>query len=193
MQQGTGDGNGSDARTGVWTTVVSWLFAITLLVVSAGLVTWAIQGGIRMASAIEAEVEKDRARSEAPVLLIRPEEGGEAALIPDPPPPSGSAADRVPSSLPPLASAPTWLQRPEPSYPREAIRAGIEQGEVDLRCVARANGQIAFCAIASETPEGYGFGREAVRAAQDARMQPGEAAGEPVDVSVHFSVRFRLQ
>jgi protein TonB len=92
-----------------------------------------------------------------------------------------------------MASAPTWLQRPEPTYPREAIRAGVEQGEVDLQCVARADGQMAFCTITSETPEGYGFGREALRATRDARMQPGEVDGERVDASVHFSVHFRLQ
>lgn len=188
MQRGTGDGEGADTRSGVWTAVASWLLAITLLVISAALVTWAIHGGIRMASAVETEVEKDRARSEAPVLLVRPQPRSA-----DLPPTSDSAPQRVPPPLPPLASAPAWLQRPEPTYPREATRAGVGQGDVDLRCVARAEGQLAFCTITSETPEGYGFGREALRAAQDARMQPGEVDGERVDASVHFSVRFRLQ
>lgn len=164
------------------TAVISWLFAIILLVGAAALMTWAIHGGIRMASVIEAEVKEDRARSEAPVILVRPEEGGDTAMPSAPPPPP-----------PPPGSSPSWLQRPEPTYPREALSAGIEEGEVDLSCVARANGQLAFCTITSETPEGYGFGREALRAAQDARMQPAEVEGEQVDASVHFFVRFRLQ
>jgi len=193
MQQGTGDGHEAGTRSGVWTAVASWLLAITLLFISAGLVTWAIHGGVRMASAIEAEVEEEQARSEAPVLLVRPDAGGDAALIPEPPSPSDSAGGRVPPPLPPLASAPAWLQRPEPTYPREAIRAGVGQGEVDLRCVARADGQVASCTVTSETPEGYGFGREAVRAAHGARMRPARVDGEPVDARIQFTVRFRLQ
>jgi TonB family protein len=182
MQQGAGKQDGSGSRTGIWTTVASWLFAITLLVISAALVTWAIHGGIRMASAIEAEVEEDSARSEAlaiPVQRRAQDDGGVIAEPgPAPPPPDGP---------------PAWLQRPEPHYPREAIRARIERGEVELSCVARADGRVAFCTITSEAPEGYGFGRESVRAAHDARMRPARDGGEPVDARIQFPVHFRLQ
>ncbi len=182
MKRGEGDSAGSGRETGVWTTVASWLFAITLLVISAALVTWAIHGGIRMASAIEAEVEEDQARSEALAIPVQRGAQDDGDLIaepgPAPPPPDGP---------------PAWLQRPEPEYPREAIRARVEEGEVDLSCVARADGRVAFCTITSEIPEDYGFGREAVRAAHDARMRPARADGEPVDARIQFSVRFRLQ
>lgn len=189
MPQGTGDENGSGARTGIGTTVASWLFAISLLVVSAGLVTWAVQGGMKMASSIRAEIEAEQAReeAEAPVILVQPDA---------PPLVAVPRTERVLTLPPPLRAhdtPPVWTRRPEPTYPREALGAGIEEGEVDLRCVARATGQIVFCAITSETPEGYGFGREAVRATRDARMQPAEIDGEQVDSSIHFSVRFRLQ
>lgn len=181
MKQGEGDSAASDLQTGVWTTIASWLFAVALLVISAALVTWTIHGGIRLASALEAEVEEDRARSEALVLLVRPEQD-DAARVSDPL-----------SAPPPSDGPPAWLQRPAPTYPREAIRARVEQGAVDLSCVAGADGRVASCTITSETPEGYGFGREAVRAAEEARTRPARADGEPVSARIHFSVRFRLQ
>lgn len=182
MKRGEGDSAGSGRETGVWTTVASWLFAITLLVISAGLVTWAIHGGIRMASAIETEVEKDRARSEAPVILVRPEERDGMDAVPEPPPPP-----------PPPGSPPSWRERPVPWYPDEAIAGGIEEGRVVVACAVGADGRLTRCEVASETPEGYGFGREALRATRGARMQPSEANGQPVETRVSFTVAFRLQ
>jgi TonB family protein len=144
---------------------------------------------MKMASSIRAEIEAEEAReqAEAPVILVQPDA---RPLV------SVQRTERVLTLPFPLGAhdtPPVWTRRPEPTYPREALGAGIEVGEVDLRCVARATGQIAFCAIASETPEGYGFGREAVRATKAARIQPAEIDGEQVDSSIHFSVRFRLQ
>lgn len=182
MPQETGDENGSGARTGIGTTVASWLFAIALLVISAGLVTWAIHGGIRMASAIKADVEKDRAQSEAPVLMVRPEERDDADVLPEPPPPP-----------PPPGSPPSWRERPVPWYPDEAIAAEVEEGRVVVGCTVGADGRLTRCDIVSETPEGYGFGREALRATRGARMQPSEADGEPVETRVSFTIAFRLQ
>lgn len=181
-EDGPGGRDGSDARTGIGTTVASWLFAVALLIVSAGLVTWAIHGGIRIASAIEAEVRKERARSEAPVILVRPEERDGMDAVPEPPPPP-----------PPPGGPPSWRERPVPWYPDEAIAGGIEEGRVVVACAVEADGRLTLCEIASETPEGYGFGREALRATRGARMQPSEANGQPVETRVSFTIAFRLQ
>ncbi|WP_286693278.1 MULTISPECIES: energy transducer TonB [unclassified Brevundimonas] len=169
------------------TAVISWLFAIILLVGAAALMTWAIHGGIRMASVIEAEVKEDRARSEAPVILVQPDapplvavERTEWSLTP--PPPSRTKG-----------APPSWLLRPQPRYPEEAIGAGIPRGTVELRCVSGPDGQVRDCVVTAETPEGYGFGREALRATGDARMRPAEVDGESGEASASFGVHFHLE
>lgn len=98
----------------------------------------------------------------------------------------------VPEPVPPLAlsdeaiSQPRWAIRPVPQFPIRALSNGIAGGEVVVRCVTTAEGGLDACSVVSETPEGYGFAEEALRASSAARVQ-GEGGTQ-----VRFRVRFIL-
>jgi TonB family protein len=88
---------------------------------------------------------------------------------------------------------PSWLQAPEPAFPRAALRKGVETGAVSLECQADAEGRISACEIVDETPPGAGFGAETVRAVMKARIRPRLIDGEPAASQVAFTVRYRLE
>lgn len=126
----------------------------------------------------------------------------------DMPPPS-ETSDTLPSRIAPpepvaapapymsdegrAITNPSWLQAPEPAFPRAALRKGVETGAVSLECQADAQGRISACEIVDETPPGAGFGAETVRAAMKARIRPRLIDGEPGASQVAFTVRYRLE
>lgn len=78
---------------------------------------------------------------------------------------------------------PVWVARPDAAafasaYPRRALEAGRE-GRVVLECYANVDGSLA-CAVAEETPRGFGFGNAALRVAHDFRLAPTLPDGRPV-------------
>lgn len=108
------------------------------------------------------------------------------ANIDAPPTPS---FDPIPDGppAPPSPPAPayidaTFLQRPDGAdferfYPRRALERGMS-GNVVLDCTVASNGRLA-CAIASETPTGWGFGEASLRAAREFQVAPATADGHP--------------
>ena len=56
-----------------------------------------------------------------------------------------------------------WSRRPPIEYPERALSEDIRRGAVTLRCRFEQAKPVE-CVIVSETPPGYGFGAEAVRA-----------------------------
>lgn len=85
--------------------------------------------------------------------------------------------------LPSVVTNPRWAVRPMPRYPDEG--AG-QVGEVRLSCTVLTSGRLGECDIVSETPPGFGFGREAVAAARRASLEARESEG-----TVSFPMRFR--
>jgi hypothetical protein len=89
---------------------------------------------------------------------------------------AGDASNARPTTLPPAPTAeelaaaprlerPQWVERPDwrtvaAMFPRAALDQSIE-GRVELDCLIEAEGTLR-CAIAAETPDGYGFGRAAL-------------------------------
>ena len=72
-------------------------------------------------------------------------------------------------------------------YPEQARRDGIE-GYAVLHCDVIADGRLN-CAVAAESPEGYGFGAAALRTSQAIRLRPageGDERSPPVAVRVNF-------
>ncbi len=77
-----------------------------------------------------------------------------------------------------------WTRRPLPedlsrNYPTRALMLNIE-GRADVRCIVGHNGQLRKCALLSETPAGYEFGKAALRIAERFRIGPKTPEGPPI-------------
>lgn len=117
------------------------------------------------------------------------------ALDPAPdaqPEPAPDIAPRQPDPAP-VITRPDWLQRPAnlaAYYPVRAERQDRE-GLVELDCIVRTSGALA-CAVAQETPPGWGFGQAALRIAADHRMVPATRDGLAVEARYRMRVPFAL-
>lgn len=109
-----------------------------------------------------------------------------------------AATPDVPATRGPVViTNPTWLRKPSgaqlmDAYPDRAIRNEVA-GSATLRCAVRLDGSLTGCAVLSETPGGYGFGRSALGLSRYFRMNPGAVDGQAVDgARVDVGVRFTL-
>lgn len=88
---------------------------------------------------------------------------------------------------------PTWLTQPPVMYPDRAVRAGVEEGAAQLTCIAEPSGRLSRCRVISETPAGYDFGANAVRAAEQARVAPQTVDGVATPSPITFMIRYRVE
>jgi TonB family protein len=86
-------------------------------------------------------------------------------------------------------SAPKVISSPDPEYPEEARRQGIE-GAVRLWLIVDDQGRPREIKVAKQV--GYGFDQEAVRAVREWRFKPAMKDGKPVAVQINVEVNFRL-
>jgi len=91
-----------------------------------------------------------------------------------------------------MIRAPSWRSPPRPEFPDAAMRAGIREGTVELRCEVLASGELGACEVMSATAEGVGFAESALAAAREARLWPRTIDDVPTDASMTFSIRYRL-
>jgi hypothetical protein len=116
-------------------------------------------------------------------------------IEPLPPPVAQPAVPTPPkSSVGPngeVVRHPAWVKTPVPVFPVLAMRRGVEQGDVVLRCETLATGQFGACEALSETPPGAGFAEAAIAATRQARVRPYSIDGFETDSDVTFTVRFR--
>lgn len=124
-----------------------------------------------------------------------------------PPPPREPEAQQAPSPTPaptltpqpqdtgprePVTiTDPVWVSRPrnpERFYPREAFMQGLA-GQVVLDCNVDVEGRLT-CVVASETPEGRGFGEAALRIANAHVMRPATRDGAPAPARYRMVVPF---
>lgn len=121
-------------------------------------------------------------------------------IEPVPPPATQPLADAPPA--PPPAQTigpngevlrhPAWVTQPAPAFPRLAMRRGVEEGVVVLRCETLATGEFGACEALSENPPGAGFAEAALAAMRQARVRPHSIDGFETDSDVTFTVRFRM-
>lgn len=91
---------------------------------------------------------------------------------------------------------PSWARLPDPhsqaeNFPLFASMVGLE-ANVQLRCVAQADGRLANCRVTKATPAGLGFEEAALSQTGEYLLNPRQVDGQPAKGSVAFTVRFRL-
>lgn len=119
--------------------------------------------------------------------------GGEhASVAPDTQPlPPGPPPNDFTS---PSHTEPAWLVMPsaeniERVYPSDARRKHLT-GHLILHCTADADGYIADCTVAEETPKDEGFGNAALEITAYMRMKPATRFGIPVPSQLNIPVKF---
>ncbi len=83
-----------------------------------------------------------------------------------------------------VTKPPQLLVSPEPIYPEDAIRDGVE-GDIVLQLDIDANGHVS--AVQVVTPAGHGFDEAAVEAAKQFVFSPAELDGKPIAVRVNYT------
>ncbi len=112
--------------------------------------------------------------------------GDPITLDPLPDPVAGGTATQPTQPVAPsVISNPSWVRQPtarqlERAVPPRAIADGVS-GRATLRCSVTASGAVTGCSVASESPQGYGFGRAAMGLAQHFEMRPRTVDGAPVE------------
>jgi protein TonB len=152
-----------------------WML-IVLLIAGLAVIAWGVSNMSFSARETDAPVE--------------PRPAGRDELIPVAPEarPLTTVDRDVVLPVAPVSSAPgpKWASQPVVEYPHAGDRAPGGVGRVVLSCQVAADRSLESCRIVSETPDGYGFGRNALAGAREARVSPDT----PVGVRVQFAVRF---
>jgi periplasmic protein TonB len=85
-------------------------------------------------------------------------------------------------------TAPRVLSAPDPEYPEQARKAGL-QGTVILWTVVETDGRISEVHISR--PLGMGLDEKAIEAVRKWRFTPAMRDGKPVPVQLNIEVNFR--
>lgn len=113
---------------------------------------------------------------------------------PSPPPSTGASvappvalapAAATGASAPPVNAQRRALAQPQPAFPREALREGVNEGRVVAQLSVAADGRVTDVALLSSTPS-RSFGRAAQQALRDWRYEPAAAAS-----SIRVELQFR--
>lgn len=88
-----------------------------------------------------------------------------------------------------------WLQRPTSgcptAFPLRESRIPVD-GQVKMLCALRADGTLGQCDLLSESPIGYGLGREAQQLAKCFRAAPTTLDGQPLSPGMKVLVPMKF-
>ena len=101
----------------------------------------------------------------------------------------GSQIEELVYELSDLTRAPRPIKQPQPIYPPELRRAGIE-GTVILMFHVRSDGTTAKITV--QKSDNPGFNEPTIRAVRKWRFQPGEKDGKPVTCRVRIPIPFKV-
>jgi protein TonB len=104
--------------------------------------------------------------------------------------PASAPTAAAPPSATPVETAAVQIAFAEPLYPPRARNRRIE-GEVELAFTIDRNGEPQDIQVVRADPPNT-FDREALRAAQRWRFEPGTVNGEPIEQRITRVLRFRL-
>jgi TonB family protein len=103
---------------------------------------------------------------------------------PLPPPPGPSR----PAPSPKLTKPPAIKKQVQPTYPAEALDAGVG-GDVTLSIDIAADGRVT--AVAVTTSAGHGFDEAAAAAAREMEFSPAEVDGKPAPIRIQYTIHFQ--
>lgn len=91
-------------------------------------------------------------------------------------------------------TSPDWLKKPTSRdlmavWPTEALKRGIG-GKATISCVVTVQGTLRACEVASESPEGGGFGGAALVLSRQFLLKPATRNGVPVESRIGIPVNF---
>lgn len=155
--------------------------------------TWAAVGRAVLVRQAPAPPPQTGARTPRPGTPSQPQQPtprqpGVQPPVPTPPRPTAPA----------VISRPVWTRRPDSNdfnrvMPEAALDAG-QQGSVGLSCRVTSTGHLENCTTTSETPEGWGFARAAMRISSRFRMAARDEDGlATAGRTVSFSITFAFE
>jgi protein TonB len=95
-----------------------------------------------------------------------------------------------------VISNPNWISAPNGDdladlYPDRAQRMEVG-GHAVIHCTVTVKGTLTNCSVVSETPAGYDFGAQTVKASKRWKMKPAEVDGKAVEGSVTIPLTWKL-
>lgn len=90
----------------------------------------------------------------------------------------------------PVDQLPVWLIQPAPEFPAAALTAGVTGAVVRLSCVVSPEWGLADCRADADSAPGNGFGANAVRAAERARIAPPADGTDVRGRLLRFTIRY---
>ena len=77
--------------------------------------------------------------------------------------------EAAPTPLTPFRDVP-WSRAPQVEYPAAALSRGVDRGVVTIDCAVEATGALSDCKTTEDQPVELGFGRMALSAMRQARV-----------------------